>query len=139
MFSEVVLSFNYLTCICVINLKDEDETDWAVDVSEEAVRARLQDLTDGAKGLTITEDLEKTEKERMDLFYNRVKQCKDAGTLELPATAKELLAEAERLEVKTKAPLVLAELLFDIKILTEVCRCIFYQALFLTVLHNYLN
>lgn len=101
-------------------MADEDETDWAVDVSEEAVRARLQDLSDGAKGLTITDDLEKTEKERMDLFYNRVKQCKDAGTLELPATAKELLAEAERLEVKTKAPLVLAELLFDIKILTEI-------------------
>ncbi|XP_054263361.1 eukaryotic translation initiation factor 5 [Macrosteles quadrilineatus] len=100
--------------------KDEDETDWAVDVSEEAVRARLQDLTDGAKGLTITDDLEKTEKERMDLFYNSVKQRKDAGLLEQPATAKELVAEAERLEIKAKAPLVLAELLFTDKILMEI-------------------
>lgn len=91
-----------------------------MDVSEEAVRARLQDLTDGAKGMTITDDLEKTEKERMDLFYNSVKQRKDAGTLENPTTAKELLAEADRLEIKTKAPLVLAELLFDTNILIQV-------------------
>lgn len=84
------------------------------------MRARLQDLTDGVKGLTVTDDLEKTEKERMDLFYENVKQRKDAGTLEQPNTGKELLAEAERLEIKSKAPLVLAELLFDTKILIEV-------------------
>ncbi|XP_046664664.1 eukaryotic translation initiation factor 5 [Homalodisca vitripennis] len=112
---------------------EEDETDWAVDVSEEAVRARLQDLTDGAKGLTITDDLEKTEKERMDLFYNSVKQRKDAGTLEQPATAKELLAEAERLEIKTKAPLVLAELLFDGKILSEIKK---HRVLLLRFTHD---
>lgn len=91
-----------------------------MDCSEEAVRARLQDLTDGVKGLTVTDDLEKTEKERMDLFYENVKQRKDAGTLEQPNTGKELLSEAERLEIKSKAPLVLAELLFDTKILIEV-------------------
>ncbi|KAG8253282.1 Eukaryotic translation initiation factor 5A-1 [Homalodisca vitripennis] len=113
--------------------QEEDETDWAVDVSEEAVRARLQDLTDGAKGLTITDDLEKTEKERMDLFYNSVKQRKDAGTLEQPATAKELLAEAERLEIKTKAPLVLAELLFDGKILSEIKK---HRVLLLRFTHD---
>uniref|UniRef100_A0A1B6MII3 Eukaryotic translation initiation factor 5 n=1 Tax=Graphocephala atropunctata TaxID=36148 RepID=A0A1B6MII3_9HEMI len=112
---------------------EEDETDWAVDVSEEAVRARLQDLTDGAKGLTITDDLEKTEKERMDLFYNSVKQRKDAGTLEQPATAKELLAEAERLEIKTKAPLVLAELLFDTKILAQIKK---HRVLLLRFTHD---
>ena len=99
----------------------DDESDWAVDVSEEAVRARLQDLTDGAKGLTITDDLEKTEKERVDIFYANVKKNKDAGTLNSVATAKELLAEAERLEIKSKAPLVFAELLFDDKIHLEVC------------------
>lgn len=32
----------------------------------------MQDLTDGAKGLTFDEDTEKTEKERMDIFYNKV-------------------------------------------------------------------
>lgn len=96
--------------------------DWTIDVSEEAVRARLQDLTCGAKGLTISDDLEKTEKERMDIFYTAVKTHID-GTQDLaaPNVAKELVAEAERLEIKSKAPLVLAELLFDCKILTQVC------------------
>ncbi|XP_043481593.1 eukaryotic translation initiation factor 5 [Leptopilina heterotoma] len=90
--------------------EDDDDSNWAVDVSEEAVRARLQDLTDGAKGMTISDDLEKTEKERMDIFYKLVKCRRDAGQLDNP---KELVSEAERLEIKTKAPLVLAELLFD--------------------------
>ncbi|XKL66062.1 hypothetical protein PGB90_009482 [Kerria lacca] len=95
-----------------IKAKKEDDDDWALDVSEEAVRARMQDLTDGAKGLTINDDLEKPEKERVDIFYAKVKADRDANTL----NAKEIVAEAERLEIKTKAPLILAELLFDEKI-----------------------
>ncbi|RZF35576.1 hypothetical protein LSTR_LSTR005104 [Laodelphax striatellus] len=95
----------------------EEDLDWAVDVSEEAVRARLQDLTDGAKGLTISDDLEKSDKERIDIFYRAVKsKCADPTLLAQQPVAKELLAEAERLEIKSKAPLVLAELLFDEKI-----------------------
>jgi translation initiation factor 5 len=86
----------------------------------EAVRARLQDLTDGAKSMTLTEDLEKSEKERMDIFYRAVKLRMETCTLETPTAAKELVAEAERLEVKSKAPLVLAELLLDEKIHVQV-------------------
>lgn len=85
-------------------------------MSEEAVRARMQDLTEGAKGLTINEDLEKSEKERVDLFYAKVKADRDAGAL----NAKEIVAEAERLEIKSKAPLILAELLLDDKIAVQV-------------------
>lgn len=73
-------------------------------------------MTDGVKGLTITEDLEKSEKERVDIFYAKVKNDRDAGTLNV----KETVAEAERLEIKTKAPLILAELLFDEKIHVQV-------------------
>jgi len=91
----------------------EDDKVWTVDVSEEAVRARMQDLTDGAKCMTISDDLEKTEKERMDIFYAQVKRKLEAGLLEKTEDQKELLAEAERLEVKSKAPLVLMELLFN--------------------------
>uniref|UniRef100_A0A8D8U002 Eukaryotic translation initiation factor 5 n=1 Tax=Cacopsylla melanoneura TaxID=428564 RepID=A0A8D8U002_9HEMI len=91
---------------------DEDDGGWSADISEEAVRARALDLSSGVKGLTISEDLEKTEKERMDIFYSCVKSALEKNTLD----AKELLSEAERLEVKTKAPLILAELLFDEKI-----------------------
>uniref|UniRef100_A0A069DTN5 Eukaryotic translation initiation factor 5 n=1 Tax=Panstrongylus megistus TaxID=65343 RepID=A0A069DTN5_9HEMI len=114
-------------------IAEDVDDDWAVDVSEEAVRARLQDLTDGAKNLTMTDDLEKTEKERMDIFYATVKQRKDSGTLEVPSAAKELFAEAERLEIKSKAPLVLAELLFDEKIHIEIKR---HRILFLRFTHD---
>ncbi|KAJ8922639.1 hypothetical protein NQ315_007671 [Exocentrus adspersus] len=107
---------------------DDDQTEWAVDVSEEAVRARMLDLTDGAKNMTISDDLEKSEKERMDLLYNMVKAKRDAGVLENVQAQKEILNEAERLEIKPKAPLVLAELLFDHNILAEVKK---YRMLFL--------
>lgn len=62
----------------------------------------MQDLTDGAKNMTISDDLEKSEKQRMDILYNFVKIKRDAGLLENVQTQKELLGEAERLEIKTK-------------------------------------
>ena len=49
----------------------------------------------------------------------------DAVSLE-----KEIVAEAERLEVKEKAPLVLVELLFTDRIMTELKQ---YRKLFLRV------
>ncbi|XP_076395572.1 eukaryotic translation initiation factor 5 [Megachile rotundata] len=107
-----------------------DDDNWAVDVSEEAVRARLQDLTDGAKGMTISDDLDKTEKERMDMFYKLVKCRRDAGQLD---NHKELVTEAERLEIKTKAPLVLAELLFDQNIAAQAKK---YRVLLLRFTHD---
>lgn len=109
---------------------EEDDDKWAVDVSEEAVRARLQDLTDGAKGMTISDDLDKTEKERMDMFYKLVKCRRDAGQLD---NHKELIAEAERLDIKTKAPLILAELLFDQSIAAQAKK---YRVLLLRFTHD---
>lgn len=110
---------------------DGDDDKWAVDVSEEAVRARLQDLTDGAKGMTISDDLDKSEKERMDMFYKLVKCHRDAGQLD--NNHKELVAEAERLEIKTKAPLILAELLFDQGIAAQAKK---YRVLLLRFTHD---
>ncbi|KYN08113.1 Eukaryotic translation initiation factor 5 [Cyphomyrmex costatus] len=110
---------------------DGDDDKWAVDVSEEAVRARLQDLTDGAKGMTISDDLDKSEKERMDMFYKLVKCRRDAGQLD--NNHKELVAEAERLEIKTKAPLILAELLFDQGIAAQAKK---YRVLLLRFTHD---
>lgn len=115
--------------------KDGEDESWAVDVSEEAVRARLQDLTDGAKSMTFNDDLEKSEKERMDMFYKLVKCRRDAAQLDHNHTHvhKELVKEAERLEIKTKAPLVLAELLFDQNIAKQVKT---YRLLLLRFTHD---
>lgn len=94
---------------------DDLDDDWAEDTSEAAKARRLEALTAGAKGLMLDDDLEKTEQERMDIFYNYVKARKGSGL-----DGKEVVGEAERLEVRDKAPLVLCELLFDENILGQV-------------------
>ena len=76
--------------------------------------------------MTISDDLEKTEKERMDLLYEQIKSHVAAGTID--SAHKELLAEAERLEIKSKAPLVLAELLFDLSIAIQVIQSFYISS-----------
>jgi len=50
----------------------------------------------------------------------QVQKARDSGLISDSVTIKEIVAEAERLEVKSKATLVLAELLFDDKIHLQV-------------------
>ncbi|XP_075977245.1 eukaryotic translation initiation factor 5 [Anticarsia gemmatalis] len=88
---------------------EDDDGHWTVDVSEAAVRARMQDLTEGAKCMTVSEDSEKNEKQRMDLFYAYLKKRYDTNDVESAKAINEILHEAERLEVKSKAPLVVME------------------------------
>lgn len=76
----------------------------------------MQDLTDGAKNMTINDDLEKTEKERIDILYGLVKSKRDANQLEDLAVQKEIANEAERLEVKTKVMILSYINLFRTKI-----------------------
>lgn len=99
---------------------DDDDTTWTTDVSEAAVRARMYDLSDGAKTMTISDDSEKSEKERIDIFYEFVKKRCDANQLDNVQVHKEIATEAERLDITQKAPLVLAELLFTANIIQEV-------------------
>jgi len=115
------------------NGDQDDDAEWTVDVSEEAVRSRLLDLTDGAKNMTISEDVDKTEKERLDIFYEEFKKRRDAGELENVQVHKDLATEASRLDVQHKAPLVLAELLFTANIVQEVRK---YRNLLLRFTHN---
>jgi len=98
----------------------EEDEEWGEDTSEEAIQKRMEDLTDAAKTLALDKDLEKTQQERVDLFYSFIKEKKEAGKLEDPDASKEILAEAERLDIKDKGPLILAELLFDENILVQI-------------------
>ena len=68
-------------CICVSvsvlqwqqhNNGDEDD-DWGEDFSEEAVKQRMEELSGAALGLALTDDLEKTDKDRMDIVYKLIK------------------------------------------------------------------
>jgi len=98
---------------------DEDDADWGEDVSEDAVRKRMEALSGGLGGLVIDNDLEKTEVERINIFHKFVVNKKNAGPIHQGTAAKEVATEADRLEVKNKAPIVLCELLFNDKIIKE--------------------
>lgn len=56
---------------------DDDDEDWAEDTTEEAQRRRMEEISEHAKGLTLSEDLEKSLEERVNIFYNFVKVCLD--------------------------------------------------------------
>ena len=100
--------------------RDQDD-DWGEDTSEDAVKARMTDLSNGAAILTLNDDLEKSSKERLDLFYKFVAASKKAGGV--PSIARDLAkikAEAERLDMMEKAPGILAELIYSKNLLKEI-------------------
>lgn len=109
-------------CCCQDNGKERDQDeDWGEDTSEDAVKARMTDLSNGAAILTLNDDLDKTPKERLDLFYKFVAASKKAGGV--PSIARDLVkikAEAERLDVMEKAPGILAELIYSKNLLKEI-------------------
>ena len=88
-------------------------------MSDEAVTQRMKELSGGLGGLVIDNDLEKSEEERINIFYKFVVIKKNAVPIHQGAGAKEVLAEADRLEVRDKAPIVLCELLFDAMMIKE--------------------
>ncbi len=58
----------------VISWQDgDDDGDWAEETTEEAQRRRMEEISEHAKGLTLTDDLEKSLEERVNIFYNFVK------------------------------------------------------------------
>ena len=54
--------------------------DWSVDTSQEAVKARMENLSNQASALTLHDDLEKTSGERVNLFYKFVEVRGIVGT-----------------------------------------------------------
>lgn len=111
--------------------RDDDDEDWAEETTEEAQRRRMEEISDHAKNLTLSEDLEKPLEERVNLFYSFVKQKKDSRTID--GADKEILAEAERLDVKAMGPLILSELLFNENIRDQIKK---YKRHFLRFCHN---
>lgn len=55
-----------------------------------------------------------------------------------PEKEKEILLEAERLEIKEKAPMVLAELLFDVNMAQQIrqYRTLFCRVSFTSILYS---
>ncbi|XP_060938428.1 eukaryotic translation initiation factor 5 [Limanda limanda] len=111
--------------------RDDDDEDWAEETTEEAQRRRMEEISSHAKNLTLSEDLEKPLEERVNLFYNFVKYKKESGTID--GADKDILAEAERLDVKAMGPLILSELLFNENIRDQIKK---YKRHFLRFTHN---
>jgi len=88
------------------------EDGWSVDVSEEAVASRIKEITSHAATLTLSSDLERTPSERADMLYAFVQKHIKEGTIS--SATKDICNEAQRLEIKSKAPLILIELLCDV-------------------------
>uniref|UniRef100_A0A8C8BZ41 Eukaryotic translation initiation factor 5 n=1 Tax=Oncorhynchus tshawytscha TaxID=74940 RepID=A0A8C8BZ41_ONCTS len=107
---------------------DDDDQDWGEETTEEAQQRRMEEISAHAKNLTLSEDLEKPLEKRVNLFYNFVKQKKEDGAVD--SSDKEILAEAERLDVKDTAPLILTELLMDENIRDQIKK---YKRHFLRV------
>ncbi|XP_057315024.1 eukaryotic translation initiation factor 5-like [Hydractinia symbiolongicarpus] len=114
-----------------IPANDTSIDDWSEDTSKEAVQKRMEQLGDGVKGLTYHDDLEKSVEERFNLFFKFVKNKIRAGTENIPS--KDIVAEAERLDIKDKAVIALAELLFSDNILAQITQ---YRVLLLHFLAN---
>jgi len=101
--------------------------EWSTDTSAEAVRQRMSKLGVGVKGLTHNEDLEKSTEERFQIFFQFVKDKVSENNI----SDKEIVAEADRLDMKDRAVLALAEILLDKDILTQLPK---YRVLFLRFL-----
>ena len=78
----------------------------------------MKDLTLATKGLTQTDDIYKTQGEHVNILYGYIKQKIDSNSL--VGADKDIVAEAECLELKEKCLIVLVELLFDAKIQKQI-------------------
>jgi translation initiation factor 5 len=83
------------------------------DTTEEDQRDRMDEISDHAKGLTLSDDLERTVEECVNILFDFVKKKKEEGIIDSPD--KEIVAESEKLDVKAIDPLVLTEVPFDEK------------------------
>jgi len=120
------------------NGADDDDDDWAtVDVSEAAVAERMKGLSSRVKHLTVSNNADKTQSQRLQLFFDYCKKKVDDGVLVPTADVsvfKDIDAEAVNLEVKdNKAVMALVELLCDENCIKQLSQ---YRILLLIFTHD---
>ncbi len=104
------------------------EDSWTVDVSEEAVKARAQDLPDDfKKGLTLDEDEDADGEVSLNNAYDQLgswiistAESKKGGVKELEDVEIYLKAKEFGIETKHKTLTVLAQTIFDDSIVTQI-------------------
>lgn len=91
----------------------DDDHEWSIDTSEEAVKARRDAaMTTAVAKIALDDNIaEMSEKQRLDKFFTWLRADKRAG--------KDMVAEAERLEIRDKAVRVVAEVLLTEDIVND--------------------
>ncbi len=89
---------------------DDDE------LTTDAYSERMRELCEGLNNGNIMRDA----KESANIFFKFVKEKQNAGLLLDQQVQKEIVKEAERLNIKDKSVLVLSELLFTENIMEEI-------------------
>lgn len=115
--------------------KKKEKLSWSADTSDAAVRARAADLGAVAT-LTATDDLERPAGERLGLFEAFVDARLAAGAAGAALPARDIITEAERLDVKERGVLVLADRLWGASPADVVARIEKYRALFQRFTHE---
>lgn len=105
---------------------EDHDTSWSVDVSAEAARKRMEEMTQRLEELTVNPALMGSESDRADKFYRFVLDNLDG--LDDAGVQGAVFAEAKRLGLVDKAPLILSELLSSSKIKSLIAK---YQPLLL--------
>lgn len=112
---------------------DADDDDWGEDTNEDAVRKRMDQLSAGAKSLMLNDDLEKTQDERLQIFFEFVEKKVKTTDLTIGENQKAVKAEADRLDISDKAVIVLCEVLFKDNLIEKIKL---YKNLFLRFTHE---
>ena len=97
--------------ITTSNNEEGDDDDWGEDTNEDAVRQRMDQLSAGAKSLMLNDDLEKSQDERMGIFFDFVENKVKTNDLIVGENQKAIKAEADRLDISDKAVVVLCQVL----------------------------
>jgi len=97
------------------NDDDDDDEDWGDDLPAPVAQLDIQ-----IKGMIQTDDLDKPLPERCDQFSRLVEKKKKEQTLTNIDVIKDLVAEAERLEIMEQAAFLVAQCVFTDNILREI-------------------
>uniref|UniRef100_A0A671TFF6 Eukaryotic translation initiation factor 5 n=1 Tax=Sinocyclocheilus anshuiensis TaxID=1608454 RepID=A0A671TFF6_9TELE len=98
---------------------EEDDDDWAEETTEEAQRRRMEEISDHAKNLTLSEDLEKTLEERVNIFYNFVNFChNDKKAQKYLLGGFECLVKLHQSQLLPRVPIILKDF-YDADLLEE--------------------
>uniref|UniRef100_H2SUY3 Eukaryotic translation initiation factor 5 n=1 Tax=Takifugu rubripes TaxID=31033 RepID=H2SUY3_TAKRU len=99
--------------------RDDEDEDWAEETTEEAQRRRMEEISDHAKNLTLSEDLEKPLEERVNLFYNFVKFCHNNKKAQKYLLGGfECVVKLHQVQLLPRVPIILKEL-YDADLLEE--------------------